>query len=123
MIANPIRRLHEARIRNWPVTQATIDGCSWVSGHDNLGKEAGHYDVSFVYRTDRAQDLHRGSFCYDGCREIAPYRAGEVLPIHYNPKKPARYSLSGASSNYEKIEAIVVMALFGLIAGYVLITF
>jgi hypothetical protein len=123
MIANPFRQIHEARVRKWPETQATVDSCSWVPGHDNVGVESGHYDISFVYQTGQAGEVHRGSFCYDGCREIAPYRSGEVFPIHYNPKRPGRYSLAGANSNYEKIEAIVATALFALLAGYVLMTF
>jgi hypothetical protein len=48
---------------------------------------------------------------------------GEQLAIQYDPKKPGRYHFSGAESNYEKLEAILVMTVFALLAGYVLYTF
>ncbi len=123
MIANPIRQFREARIRKWTDTHATVESSVWVNDHDNLGNDAGHYDVSFMYKA--ADSEHHGSFCYPGCPEVSPYRPGESLPILYNRQKPSRYRLpwSDTNSGYEKLEAILVMALFGLAAGYALTVF
>ncbi len=45
------------------------------------------------------------------------------MAVQYDPKKPARYHFNGAESNYEKLEAILVMTVFALLAGYVLYAF
>ena len=123
MVVNPFRRIHQARIGKWPLAHATVDSCSWIEERDNLGIVSGHYHVSFMYKSEGSVEPHRGCFSYPGCREVAPYSVGESLTIQYNPKKPGRYTFRGADSNYEKLEAILVMALFGLVAGYVLFTF
>jgi Protein of unknown function (DUF3592) len=120
MVANPIRKIYEARFRNWPKTQATVDSCSWVSGHDNLGGDSGHYDVFFSYTAGDTAEVHHGSFCYEGCKDAVPYLPGERVPIQYNAKHPAQYNFPGADSNYEKLEAVLVMLLFALIAGFAL---
>ncbi|HEY4051465.1 MAG TPA: DUF3592 domain-containing protein [Acidobacteriaceae bacterium] len=123
MVANPIRQIHEARTKNWPTAEATVDSCSWVDGHDNLGNQTGHYDVTFVYKAGTSDEVHRGTFCYPGSKSIVPYCWGETVPIQYNPKKPERYNFSGTDSSYEKLETILVLVLFALTAGYVLYTF
>jgi hypothetical protein len=64
--------------------------------------------------------MHHGSFCYEGCKDVAPYVKGDTLMLQYKPSNPDRFKLPGSDSSYEKIEAILVMALFALIAGYVL---
>ena len=122
MAANPIRRVRDGSIRKWAEGQARVDSCIWVHDHDNLGNDTGHFDVSFLYTSEDSTQPHHGRFCSPGCREVAPYRSGEPLQIQYNAKKPGRYRLPWAESNlnYEKLEAIVVMALFALAAGYFL---
>jgi hypothetical protein len=107
--------------RTWPTTDGTVVSCEWVRLHDHLGGIAGHYQIKFTYQTDG--QLHSGEFCHHGTPHIAPYTVGERLAIQYDPKKPARYHFSGAGSNYEKLEAILVMTVFALLAGYVLYTF
>jgi hypothetical protein len=99
-----------------------VDSCEWVRLHDHLGGIAGHYQVKFSYLAgDR---VNHGEFCYHGAQHLVPYSAGERLTIQYDPKKPARYHFSGAhTSNYEKLEAILVMTVFALLAGYVLYAF
>jgi hypothetical protein len=108
--------------RTWPTTDGTVDSCEWVRLHDHLGGIVGHYQIKFTYRTDDRQ-IHHGEFCHHGTPHIAPYTVGECLAIQYDPKKPSRYHFSGAGSNYEKLEAILVMTVFALLAGYVLYTF
>ena len=83
----------------------------------------GHYRVKFTYQTGQQGQLNRGEFCHHGTQHIAPYHVGEHLSVQYDPKKPARFHFSGASSSYEKLEAILVMTVFGLLAGYVLYAF
>ncbi len=56
-------------------------------------------------------------------RTLLLIRLGEQLAVQFDPKKPGRYHFSGAGSNYEKLEAILVMTVFALLAGYVLYTF
>jgi Protein of unknown function (DUF3592) len=107
--------------RSWPTTEATVDSCEWVRLHDHLGGFAGHYNVKFTYRVDG--HVNHGDFCHHGAQHIAPYTVGEHLIIQFDPKKPARYHFSGADSNYEKLEAILVMTVFALLAGYMLYTF
>ena len=123
MAANPVVQLHGARSNRWIEAQAAVDSCRWVHDHDNLGNDAGHYDISFVYKA-AGSDRH-GTFCYPGCEHVTPYRPGEVIPIRFNRKKPGRYRLPWAdgSSNYEKLEAILVILLFGLALGYAFIRF
>lgn len=121
MVANPIRLFHEARLRRWPITGAQVDTCSWVEATDNLGSKTGHYDVTFRYEAQDGQ--HRGRFSCSGSPQVAPYQSGEKIPIQYNPKRPSSNIYSGADTGYEKIEAILVMTLFALIAGYVLYSF
>ncbi len=125
MVVNPIRQFREARLRKWTETQATVDSCTWVRDHDNLGNDTGHFDVSFVYRAADSAEPHHGRFCYEGCQKVAPYRPGEDLPIRYNRNKPCCYRFPWAdqNSNYEKLEAILVVALFALAAGYALLNF
>jgi hypothetical protein len=48
---------------------------------------------------------------------------GESLPVQYDPRRPQRHRFSGATRNYEKLEAILVMTVFALVAGYVLYAF
>jgi Protein of unknown function (DUF3592) len=103
---------------SWPTTDATVDSCDWVRHHDHLGGSAGHYRVRFTYQAVGL--VNHGEFCHQGVQHIAPYRAGERLGIQYDPKKPARNRFSGAAPNYEKLEAILVMTVFALLAGYVL---
>ena len=67
--------------------------------------------------------VNHGEFCHQGVQHIAPYSVGERLAIQYDPKKPARYHFSGAAPDYQKLEAILVMTVFALLAGYVLYTF
>jgi hypothetical protein len=120
-MANLFWRLRHAG--SWPNTEATVDSCEWVRDHDYLGGVAGHYDVKFSYRAGASERVNHGEFCHLGTQHIAPYYVGEQLSIQYDPKKPARYHFSGATPNYEKLEAILVMTVFGLLAGYVLYTF
>jgi len=107
--------------RTWPTTDGTVDSCEWVRLHDHLGGITGHYQIKFTYRT--GGQMHHGEFCHHGPPHIAPYTVGERLAIQYDPKKPSRYHFNGADSNYEKLEAILVMTVFALLAGYVLYTF
>jgi Protein of unknown function (DUF3592) len=109
--------------RSWATTDATVDSCKWVRYHDHLGGIAGHYQVNFTYKAADQGQLHHGEFCHQGSQHIAPYAVGEKLAIQYDPKKPARHHFSGAAPNYEKLEAIVVVTVFALIAGYVLYAF
>ena len=109
--------------RSWPTTDGTVDSCDWVRDHDYLGGVAGHYDVKFTYRAGAQGEVKHGEFCHLGTQHIAPYSVGERLSIQYDPKKPGRHHFSGATPNYEKLEAILVMTVFGLLAGYVLYTF
>jgi Protein of unknown function (DUF3592) len=120
-MANLFWRLRHAD--SWPSTEATVDSCEWVRDHDYLGGVAGHYDVKFSYRAGASERVNHGEFCHLGTQHIAPYFVGEQLSIQYDPKKPSRYHFSGATPNYEKLEAILVMTVFGLLAGYVLYTF
>jgi hypothetical protein len=69
------------------------------------------------------EKLHHGLFCHPGSRQIVPYHPGEQVPIRYNSKNPSHFHLTNASSNHEKLETILVMTLFALIAGYLLFTF
>jgi hypothetical protein len=108
---------------SWPTTEATVDSCQWVRLHDHLGGIAGHYQVKFTYKTGDHGQVSHGEFCHHGSHHIAPYSIGERLTIQYDPKKPARYHYNGAESNYEKLEAILVMTVFALLAGYVLYAF
>ena len=107
---------------SWPTADATVDSCEWVRYHDHVGGTAGHYQVRFSYQAPGGQ-VHHGEFCHQGSQHIVPYCPGERLAIQYDPRKPARYHFSGADSNYEKLEAILVMTVFALLAGYVLYTF
>jgi hypothetical protein len=118
-MANLFSRFTSAR--SWPTTEATVDSCRWVRLHDHLGGIAGHYEVKFTYQAGGR--VNHGEFCHHGSQHIAPYSVGEQLAIQYDPKKPGRYHFSGAESNYEKLEAILVMTVFALLAGYVLYTF
>jgi len=118
IMANFFSKLTPAR--SWPTTEATVDSCKWVRLHDHLGGIAGHYEIRFTYQAAKPGEANRGEFCHQGSPHIAPYSVGERLTIQYDPKKPARYHFSGASSNYEKLEAILVMTVFALLAGYML---
>lgn len=109
--------------RSWPTTDATVDSCEWVRLHDHLGGIGGHYQVNFTYRAGDQGQVNHGKFCHHGLQHIAPYCPGERLPVQYDPRKPARYHCSGAESNYEKLEAILVMTVFALLAGYMLYAF
>jgi Protein of unknown function (DUF3592) len=108
---------------SWPTADATVDSCTWVRYHDHLGGAAGHYQVEFSYQVGDRGPVHHGEFCHQGVQHIAPYRVGEQLAIQYDPRKPARHHFSGAAPNYEKLEAILVMTVFALLAGYVLYAF
>ena len=129
MSPKPIRRVLRAFLRGWLETEATVESCSWVHDHDYTGVNAGHYDVAVSYpladpnRTTRTEHLHHGQFCRSGTRQIAPYHPGEQVSIRYNSKHPSHFHLADASPNYEKLETILVMTLFALIAGYLLFTF
>lgn len=120
MTANPIRWLYEGRGRQWPMAEAEVDSCTWVEGRDNLGSKAGQYDVAFSYKPNGSSNIYHGHFAYPGTAEVMPYRPHEAIPIQYNPHKPSRYTYPGDTSRMEKVEAILVMALFALIAGYLL---
>jgi hypothetical protein len=109
--------------RSWPTADATVDSCDWVRYHDHLGGTAGHYVVKFTYQGGDRGQVNHGEFCHQGTEHIAPYYVGERLAVQYDPNKPSRYHFSGAGSSYEKLEAILVMTVFGLLAGYVLYTF
>jgi Protein of unknown function (DUF3592) len=106
---------------SWSSTDATVDSCEWVRSHDHAGEIAGHYQVKFTYQA--GGDVRQGAFCHQGIRHIMPYTKGERLTIQYDPKKPSRYHFSGAGESFEKLEAILVMTVFALLAGYVLYTF
>jgi hypothetical protein len=120
-MANLLWKLTPAR--SWPTTDATVDSCQWVRLHDHLGGIAGHYQVKFTYKAGDQGQVNHGEFCHHGAQHIAPYAIGENLTIQYDPKKPTRYRYNGADSNYEKLEAILVMTVFALLAGYVLYAF
>ena len=109
--------------RSWPTTDATVDSCEWVRLHDHLGGIGGHYQVKFTYQVGDQGQVNYGKFCHQGVQHIVPYCPGERLAIQYDPKKPARYHYSGAEPTYEKLEAILVMTVFALLAGYMLYTF
>jgi len=108
---------------SWPTTDATVESCDWVRYHDHLGGNAGHYQVRFTYQAGDGRQVNPGEFCHPGVQHIAPYCVGERITIQYDPKKPARYHFSGAAPDYQKLEAILVMTVFALLAGYVLYTF
>jgi hypothetical protein len=120
-MANLLSKLNPSR--SWPTTEATVDSCEWVRLHDHLGGIAGHYQVKFSYQAPNQGQVNHGDFCHHGTQHIAPYRVGERIDIQFDPRKPARYHFSGADSSYEKLEAILVMTVFALLAGYVLYTF
>jgi hypothetical protein len=107
--------------RSSSTTNATVVSCEWVRSNDHVGEIAGHYQVKFTYLV--GGQVNHGEFCHQGIRHIAPYAVGELLAIDFDPRKPARYHFGGAAPNYEKLEAIVVMTVFALIAGYVLYAF
>lgn len=109
--------------RSWSTADATVDSCEWVCAHDHAGEIAGHYQVKFSYQAGTDGQLNHGEFCHQGIRHILPYAKGERLTIQYDPKKPTRYHFNGAEDSYEKLEAILVMTVFALLAGYVLYTF
>ncbi len=109
--------------RSWSTTDATVDACDWIKSHDHAGEIAGHYQVRFTYRSGQNGEVNHGEFCHHGIRHIVPYSVGERLTIEYDPKKPSRYHFSGASANFEKLEAILVMTVFALLAGYFLYAF
>ena len=104
--------------RSWPSTDATVDSCKWLRFHDHLGGIGGHYQVQFTYQV--AGQSRYGEFCHHGTQHIAPYTVGEHFAVQYDPKKPQRYHFAGAESNHEKLEAILVVAAFALIASYFL---
>ena len=106
--------------RSWSTTNATVDSCDWVRYHDHLGGITGHYQVKFTYQPANGGPVNHGEFCHQGVQHIAPYRVGESLPVQYDPRRPQRHRFSGATPNYEKLEAILVMTVFALVAGYVL---
>jgi hypothetical protein len=108
---------------SWSSANATVDSCDWVKSHDHAGEIAGHYQVKFTYKIGAGGEVHHGDFCHSGIRHIVPYRVGETLAIQYDTRKPSHYHYSGATENYEKLEAILVMTVFALLAGYVLYTF
>jgi hypothetical protein len=108
---------------SWPTTDATVDSCEWVRYHDHLGGGAGHYQVKFTYQAGDGGQVNHGEFCHQGAQHIAPYCVGEHLTIQDDPTHPARYHFSGAAHDYQKLEAILVMTVFALLAGYVLYTF
>jgi hypothetical protein len=120
-MANLLWKLTSAR--SWPTTDATVDSCEWMRYHDHLGGTSGHYQVKFTYQVGDHGQVNHGEFCHPGVQHIAPYRVGERLAVQYDPKRPARHHFSGAAPNYEKLEAIVVVTVFALLAGYVLYTF
>jgi hypothetical protein len=120
-MANILWKLTHAN--SWPSTDATVDSCEWLRYHDHLGGSAGHYQVKFTYQAGDSGQVNHGEFCHHGTQHIAPYSVGERLAIQFDPKKPSRYHFSGADANYEKLEAILVMTVFALLAGYVLYTF
>jgi len=109
--------------RSWPTTDATVVSCDWVKSHDHEGEIAGHYQIKFTYRPAVSGEACHGEFCHQGIRHILPYSVGERLVIQYDPAKPSRYHYSGAAANYEKLEAIVVVTAFALLAGYFLYAF
>lgn len=115
MSANPIRQIHQALTRTWLTTEATVDSCAWAS-HSSF---TGHYDVTFSYRPVNSDPVS-GKFCCPGDRQIRPYHPGERIPIRYNPSHPKRFSLAEQEPRFEKLEAILVMALFALVAGFLL---
>jgi hypothetical protein len=106
--------------RSWANTNGAVDSCDWIPAGEHAGECAGHYQVKFHYQAGPASDVSHGEFCHEGIRHIAPYAIGERLAIQYDPKRPSRYHFSGASANYEKLEAIVVVTVFALLAGYFL---
>jgi Protein of unknown function (DUF3592) len=106
---------------SWPSTDATVDSCQWLRLHDHLGGIGGHYQIKFTYQA--GGQTNHGEFCHHGTQHIAPYAPGEQLTIQYDPRKPKRYHFKGAEQNYEKLEAIVVVTVFALIAGYFLYAF
>ena len=108
--------------RSWPITDATVNSCDWIGSQEHAGEIAGHYQVKFTYQTDSGRN-NEGEFCHEGIRHIVPYSVGEHLKIQYDPKKPSRYHFSGAEDNYEKLEAILVVTAFALLAGYFLYAF
>ncbi len=118
---NFFRKLTHAR--SWPTTEGTVNSCQWIQFHDHVGGAAGHYQVKLSYRANGQTEVHHGEFCHQGNKHIAPYSVGEHLDIQYDPQKPSRYHFEGAGSNYEKLEAILVMTGFALLAGYVLYAF
>ena len=108
---------------SWKNAQATVDSCEWVKSHEHAGEISGHYQVKFTYPTGDSGETNHGDFCHHGIRHIVPYSVGERLPIQFDPKKPSRYHYSGADANYEKLEAILAVMGFALLAGYFLYAF
>lgn len=111
--------------RRWPSVPATVTSCDWVSLRDSsgCGGGAGHYHVEFTYRARPEAPLRSGSFCHPGSRYIAPFAIGEAVTVKYNPRRPDQARFSGASLPTQAIEAIVAVALLGLIAGYFLLSY
>lgn len=109
----------------WPSAPATVTSCEWVSLEDayGCGGNAGHYHVEFTYRAKAEGPLEHGSFCHPGNRYIAPFAVGETLMVRYNPRRPSQSRFSGASLPTQAIEAIVAVAVLGLIAGYFLLSY
>jgi Protein of unknown function (DUF3592) len=123
MTTNSIRAFQRVLTPGWQTVEATVNACRWVVSHDNFGEPTGHYDVSVAYRVPESDQPRCGTFCYEGSEQILPYRPGDKVTIEYNPRHTSRCRAAGSPPNYEKLEAILVMALFALLAGYVLMRF
>jgi hypothetical protein len=127
--ANPMRWLRQVFRDNWPTAEATVDSCTWVYESDHPGAgHHGHYDVTLSYKPANSNLAgldapHHVRFCRSGSRHITPYCAGEQISIFYNPKNPNRFRLADSPPDHQKLEAIVILALFALMAGYLLFAF
>jgi hypothetical protein len=104
--------------RSWPSAEARVDSCQWLRLHNHLGGVGGHYQIKFTYLAGGEEN--HGEFCHDGSQKVPPYMMGERFSIQFDPKRPKRYHVNGAERSYEKLEAIVVVTVFALIAGYFL---
>lgn len=108
------------------MAQATVESCRWRETTDNLGTPAGYYHLEFVYSVpglDGAPKLRRGSVSCPGKPSLEPYRPGEQLAVRYNPHSSCKHRLVGEETNYDTLEAILVIVFFALTAGFLLYTF
>ena len=76
---------------NWPKVDGTIFSCTWgdPTTANAGGGGLGWYTVTFGYRVDG--EYYGGDFTVFGSEvSEAPYREGDKLVVHYNPRHPEK---------------------------------